>query len=85
MSHNHCTIVFCFVANDSVGIVEKLSNAVKANQGNWAESHLATMAGLFSGLIKVNITAEHTAALQQSLNDLSQFGDRRAPRFNRPR
>lgn len=74
MSTHHCSAVFCFVAKDSVGIVEKLSNVIKNNGGNWAESHLVTMAGLFSGLVKITTAQENLSSLEAALRNLSVVG-----------
>lgn len=67
-------IVFGFIATDQPGIVNTLSNTIQKHEGNWLESRLSHLGGLFSGLISVNIADSNVKALEQALLALKTEG-----------
>ena len=67
-------LVITIFANDRAGIVQELSDAVLANQGNWQESSLSRMSGQFAGIVNISVATEHKLALQQALADLENNG-----------
>lgn len=68
------SLVFSFVAQDKRGIVELLAACVKKHDGNWHESRLMHLDGLFSGLVSVTIPPQNASALNQALTELSTKG-----------
>ncbi len=64
-------IVFTFIGTDRPGLVEKISNTVTENGGNWLESHMSKLAGHFTGIARVQVNSQQVDALQKALNSLS--------------
>jgi glycine cleavage system regulatory protein len=64
-------LVLTVIGNDRPGLVEQLSTAISAHQGNWLESSMSRLAGKFAGILKVSVPAEQAAALRQELASLS--------------
>lgn len=69
MSH----LVLSFVAPDRAGLVESLSNIVKAHQGNWQASSLHHMSGTFAGVVEISINSENTEALKAEVNSIADI------------
>lgn len=67
-------VVITLLSDDKPGIVKQLADVVSQHQGNWLESQMTQLAGKFAGILKISIDASHTAALTQSLNNLSASG-----------
>ena len=65
------SIVFTFIGNDKPGLVEKLSNTVSAQGGNWLESRMSQLAGYFAGIARVQISDAKADQLRAALNALS--------------
>ncbi|RZT89982.1 glycine cleavage system regulatory protein [Azospira oryzae] len=64
-------LVLTVIGDDRPGLVEQLSTAISAHQGNWLESSMSRLAGKFAGILKVSVPAEQAPALQQALAGLS--------------
>lgn len=64
-------LVLTVIGDDRPGLVEQLSTAISAHQGNWLESSMSRLAGKFAGILKVSVPAERAAALQDELGRLS--------------
>ena len=67
-------LILTVMAEDRPGIAERLAREIEANQGNWLESRMATMAGKFAGIIRVDVKAESADALTSALSALSKEG-----------
>lgn len=65
------SIVFTFVGHDKPGLVEKLSNTVSEQNGNWLESRMSQLAGHFTGIVKVQANDHQAEALRNALNALN--------------
>lgn len=74
MSSPQSSLVFNFVAQDKLGIVETLAACVKRHGGNWHESRLVHLNGLFSGLVNISLPSANQADLQTELTALSSKG-----------
>ncbi len=57
--------------NDRPGLVKRISDAVKNNQGNWLESRLSHLGGRFAGLILAEFEKEHLDTAAKALQQLS--------------
>lgn len=68
------SLVFTFIADDKPGLVESISNAVAAHQGNWLESELSQLAGKFAGIVRISVDESHCAPLCQALTALEKQG-----------
>jgi glycine cleavage system regulatory protein len=70
------TLVLTFIAEDRPGLVEKLSQAVSGQGGNWLESRMAHLAEMFAGIARVEIPAGKVAAFKSALAALQAEGFR---------
>lgn len=67
-------LILSVMASDRPGIVESIAAAIEAEGGNWQESRLATMAGRFAGIIRVQLDKDHYGPLQKALQALRDDG-----------
>jgi glycine cleavage system regulatory protein len=67
-------LVLTAIGEDRPGLVEALSRAVAAHEGNWLESRMAHLAGKFAGILRVRVPAERVEALEQELKRLESRG-----------
>ena len=65
------SIVFTFIGNDKPGLIETLSNTVSAHNGNWLESRMSQLAGLFAGIARVQVNKDNAKTLTDALKNLS--------------
>ncbi len=68
------TLVLTFIAEDRPGLVERLSETVAAQGGNWLESRMAHLAEKFAGIARIEIPAKKIAALKKALAKLEKEG-----------
>lgn len=68
------SVVFTFIGADKPGLIEKISNTVSSNGGNWLESRMSQLAGQFAGITRVSISSDKAAALTTALEALSTHG-----------
>lgn len=64
-------LVLTLIGDDRPGLVEKVSAVIAAHGGNWTESSMAQLAGKFAGILKVEIPAEKTKALEAELGAIA--------------
>lgn len=69
-------LVLTFLAEDRPGLVEKLSDAVTHEGGNWLESRMARLAGQFAGIVKVEIPQDRVPSFRDALRGLEGDGFR---------
>jgi len=67
-------LVLTAIGEDRPGLVETLSRAVAAHDGNWLDSRMAHLAGKFAGILRVRVPAERVEALEQELKGLESQG-----------
>jgi glycine cleavage system regulatory protein len=60
-------LVLTVIGNDRPGLVEELSTAISAHQGNWLEASMSRLAGQFAGIVRVALPATQVALLQGTL------------------
>ena len=70
------TLVLTFIAEDRPGLVEKLSEAVTGEGGNWLESRMAHLAEKFAGIARVEIPDDKLASFKEALAALESEGFR---------
>ncbi|MFL0807085.1 MAG: glycine cleavage system protein R [Oceanobacter sp.] len=68
------SLVLTVIADDKPGIVEQVAAVVRDHQGNWLESRMATMAGKFAGILRINIAEDRSKALLEGLSALQSQG-----------
>ncbi len=67
-------LILTIMANDRPGIAERLAREIEAHHGNWLESRMATMAGKFAGIVRIDVPSEHAEAAQKALQRLRDDG-----------
>jgi len=84
-------LVITFTSSDRPGIVDTLATVVRAHDGNWESSRMASLAGRFAGILQVAVDTERAddlvAALQQieGMGVLVDRGSEWLPAMNRLR
>jgi glycine cleavage system regulatory protein len=68
------TLVLTFIADDRPGLVEKLSETVASEGGNWLESRMAHLAVKFAGVARVDVPPDRISALKAALSALTAEG-----------
>lgn len=68
------TLVLSFIARDRPGVVERLSETVAREGGNWLESRMAHLAEKFAGVARIEIPDGKVAALKTALTALDEEG-----------
>ncbi|MHA7879252.1 MAG: glycine cleavage system transcriptional repressor [Saccharospirillum sp.] len=67
-------LILTVMASDRPGIVEQLASVIEAEGASWQESRMATMAGRFTGIIRVELDQNRYPALQKALQGLRDKG-----------
>ncbi len=68
------TFVLTFVADDRPGLVERLSETIAAEGGNWLESRMAHLAEKFAGIARIEISDTNVSSLKDALTALDEKG-----------
>ena len=68
------TFVLTFVADDKPGLVERLSESIAAEGGNWLESKMAHLAEKFAGIARIEISDAKVSSLKTALRALEEKG-----------
>ena len=68
------SMVISVLGNDSPGLVESLSKIIAAHSGEWIESRMASLAGKFAGILRVDLPAEQLADFQKALQNSQALG-----------
>jgi glycine cleavage system regulatory protein len=68
------TLVLTFIAKDRSGLVEKLSETVAEEGGNWLESRMAHLAEKFAGVARVEVPGDKVSSLKNELMALDAEG-----------
>jgi glycine cleavage system regulatory protein len=68
------TVILTFMAKDRSGLVEKLSETVAEEGGNWLESRMAHLAEKFAGIARIEIPGDKVSSLKNALKALDSEG-----------
>jgi len=68
------SIVISVLGNDTPGLVESLSKVIVAHQGCWVESRMASLAGKFAGILRVDLPSEQVVGFKEDLQKADEFG-----------
>lgn len=68
------SLVLTLIGEDRPGLVSSLSQRVTACGANWLDSHMASLAGKFAGLLLVEVPEARADELIASLRELEQQG-----------
>jgi glycine cleavage system regulatory protein len=69
-------LVLTLIGPDRPGVVEAVAEAVAAHGGNWLESRMARLAGMFAGILRVELPEGQGPALRAALATLESRGMR---------
>jgi glycine cleavage system regulatory protein len=64
-------IVLSFIGADKPGLVKRLADIISSKGGNWMESNLSQLAGKFTGIVLISVSAQNSDSLCKALHDLS--------------
>jgi glycine cleavage system regulatory protein len=67
-------LVLAVIGRDRPGLVNAVSEVVTAGGGNWLETHMASLAGQFAGILQVSVPAAKADALIAALKKLEAQG-----------
>jgi glycine cleavage system regulatory protein len=68
------TFFFAIIGPDRPGLVELMSDAVVAHEGNWLDSRMASLADYFVGVARVTIPEKHSESFAAALQHLEETG-----------
>ncbi len=68
------SLILSVVGSDRPGLTEALAAAVLAAGGNWLESHLSRLGGLYVGSVLVELDAAGVEALRAAVNAVDAQG-----------
>jgi Glycine cleavage system regulatory protein len=67
-------LILTVFAKDRPGIIGEISDVVLARQGNWLESSLSRLCGLFTGIVHLEVQQANKETLLAELSKLSDSG-----------
>ncbi len=67
-------LVLTVFAKDRPGIIGEISDVVLSHKGNWLESSLSRLCGLFTGIVHLEVQSSVQTALLEDLDKLSSKG-----------
>ena len=68
------SIVISVLGNDSPGLVKSLSKIIVAHDGEWIESRMASLAGKFAGILRIDLPASKVRDFQIALQNAEDLG-----------
>lgn len=68
------SIVISVLGNDSPGLVESLSKIIVAHDGEWIESRMASLAGKFAGILRIDLPSNKVRDFQIALQNAEDLG-----------
>lgn len=85
------TLILTVAGSDRPGLVAAVADVVDAHGGNWENSQLSEIAGVFAGVIQISVTPERQDELTSALHALDGLltvavhtGSDAAPAASRP-
>lgn len=66
-------LVLTVIGEDQVGLVQRLSNVIMDNHGNWLASNLSHLSGYFAGVVEVEVAEEHIVELASALANVKDL------------
>lgn len=64
--------ILSYIGEDRPGLVEELSSIIAGRQGSWLESRMANLAGRFTGVVRLSISATESESLESDLHALQR-------------
>ncbi len=64
------TLILTVVGSDRPGLVAAVADVIDAHGGNWENSQLAELAGMFAGVVQVSVAGDQEGALTNALQQM---------------
>lgn len=68
------SLILSVIGSDRPGLTEALAGAVLAAGGNWLESHLSRLGGLYVGSVRIELDAARVDALRAAVAEVDAQG-----------
>jgi glycine cleavage system regulatory protein len=68
------TLILSVIGSDRPGLTQALARAVLSAGGNWLESHLSRLGGLYVGSVLVELDADGVEALRSAVREVDAQG-----------
>lgn len=68
------TLILSVIGSDRPGLTQALADAVLSAGGNWLESHLSRLGGLYVGSVRVELAPERVEALRAAVTSVDVQG-----------
>jgi glycine cleavage system regulatory protein len=68
------SVILSVIGSDRPGLTEALAGAVLSAGGNWLESHLSRLGGLYVGSVLVELAADKVEALRAAVRAVDAQG-----------
>ncbi len=68
------TLILSVIGSDRPGLTQALARAVLSAGGNWLESHLSQLGGLYVGSVLVELDADRVEALREAVSTVDAEG-----------
>jgi glycine cleavage system regulatory protein len=68
------TLILSVTGSDRPGLTQALASAVLSAGGNWLESHLSRLGGLYVGSVLVELAADRVEALRSAVSAVDAHG-----------
>jgi glycine cleavage system regulatory protein len=68
------TLVLSVIGSDRPGLTQALARAVLSADGNWLQSHLSRLGGLYVGSVLVEVEADKVEALRAAVSEVDAQG-----------
>jgi glycine cleavage system regulatory protein len=68
------TIILSVVGSDRPGLTEAVAKAILSADGNWLQSHLSQLGGLYVGSVLVELPRAKVEALRQAVQGIDAHG-----------
>ncbi|MFT4009010.1 MAG: ACT domain-containing protein [Nocardioidaceae bacterium] len=68
------TVVLTLLGTDRAGLVSAVSRLITEHSGSWANSQMAHLAGMFAGIVQVDLPATEVDGLVARLDQLTDQG-----------
>jgi len=68
------SVILSVIGSDRPGLTEALASAVLSAGGNWLESHLSQLGGLYVGSVLVDLHADHVEGLRAAVSAVDAQG-----------
>lgn len=65
------SLVLTICAHDRPGVMQRISNVISENGGNWLESRMARLGGQFAGIVRIECNEQILGTLKESLKALA--------------